>query len=1056
MRMKKRFKLIGSVLMAFVLLLSPLSYMCVNAADVTTEETVTDPIPDKTPKLVYGNPELPDEDAFVLLMLGDGFTADQQTKFFDESEKIADYVMATSPWDEFTDTVKIYALGVVSNESGAKADNAINQEEANLDTRDTYFGSAFWTSGMQRLLSISSEGRKKAEALAEQYLPHADYNVIIVNATTYGGSGGSVCVASLNNESLEMMLHELGHTASNLADEYFAGASYAREYANMTAESDPAKVRWARFIGKNGVGVYEYDNGGDGWYRPHQNCKMRFLGQQYAFCEVCKEQIRITFCRDSNVTKIFFQTYADMFYESATGKDMREYFIIRKNGKEAKGDTLGDSLKLTYKDSEGNVLEDIPSKAGTYSVTADFAGNEDFDACSLTAQYTIELPDLITLNVDSKVYDGEPAKLDYTVDYDDEYTVKAHYTGIIPYAAEITYDYESDEAPIKPGRYTVVLSAYDKETGAMISKKSKEYEITFKSTTISNNDTAEYPGAMPYYNNKTIVFSGEGFKADEQDKFEKIAKQYIDYFRNTEPFKEADIYFNYHTVETVSNESGIGSEPKDTYFKLSYDKNGKIVASEESTQGAMYIGNNVITSYYKANIVIVNDKKVKEGTMVTNKRFTVYSGMDEEDMEFAANELTNYFTGQPEGFRPSTEEEYDTERTQFLKALYYTWYGTDYAPIVSRAYDEKIVETGEPIDMSPYFHTYILGKETTDVSYKMSYYADDNGVAGEQLEKAPSEPGTYHAKAELILDEGKRNKTVELDGVTYKLPFARGWTKYTILSNEPEAKPFDGTVILGTTKYIYDGKIKKPTVTVKDSEGKKLTAGTDYEVTYPTGRKNVGRYGVKVTFIGKYTGKVTKYFTIVPKAVKDLKAIRYQYGNKVRVSWTKSTGATGYRIYRKKLNASSYTYLGATKNAYYENSGLTKNTSYRYKVIPYYKTSTGKTHYYSEKAYRTVLINTVKKGSKLVQVTKVKAAKSGTKVKVSWKNVGYETGYQISKSTSKTGTNIVATYKTTSGTSKAIIATKNKTYYYKVRAYRVVDGKTIFGAWSSPVKYTRK
>ena len=148
---------------------------------------------------------------------------------------------------------------------------------------------------------------------------------MIVNATTYGGSGGDVCVASLNNESLEMMLHELGHTTAKLSDEYFAGASYAAEMPNMTAESDPAKVRWSRFIGKNGVGVYEYDNGGNGWYRPHQNCKMRFLGKQYAFCEVCKEQIRKTFCQDSNVTKLFFQPYADMFYESDTGKDMREY-----------------------------------------------------------------------------------------------------------------------------------------------------------------------------------------------------------------------------------------------------------------------------------------------------------------------------------------------------------------------------------------------------------------------------------------------------------------------------------------------------------------------------------------------------------------------------------------------------------------------------------------------------------------------------------------------------------------------------------------------------------
>lgn len=290
------------------------------------DDAVTDPIPDKTPHLVYGDKSLADEDAFVLLIFGDGFTASEQDSFYTNAQNTADYLMDTSPWNEFKDTIKIYALGVVSNESGAKADTAINQEQANADTRDTYFGSSFWSGGMQRLLTISSDGSKKAKQLSDQYLPAADFNVVIVNATTYGGSGGDVCVASLNNESLEMMLHELGHTTAKLSDEYFAGASYAAEMPNMTAESDPAKVRWSRFIGKNGVGVYEYDNGGNGWYRPHQNCKMRFLGKQYAFCEVCKEQIRKTFCQDSNVTKLFFQPYADMFYESDTGKDMREYF----------------------------------------------------------------------------------------------------------------------------------------------------------------------------------------------------------------------------------------------------------------------------------------------------------------------------------------------------------------------------------------------------------------------------------------------------------------------------------------------------------------------------------------------------------------------------------------------------------------------------------------------------------------------------------------------------------------------------------------------------------
>lgn len=418
-----------------------------NTAD---ERAMTeDPIPEKTPRLVYGEKALPDEDAFVLLIFGDGFTKDEQEKFYKEAEKTADYVMATSPWDEFKDTVKMYALGVVSNESGAKADKAINQEQADKDTRDTYFGSSFWTGGMQRLLAISNEGAKRAKELTKQYLPAADFNVVIVNAETYGGSGGSTCVASLNSESLEMMLHELGHTTANLADEYFAGASYAREYANMTAESDPEKVRWKRFIGKNGVGVYEYDNGGDGWYRPHENCKMRFLGKQYAFCEVCKEQIRRTFCEASDVTKIFFQPYADIFYESDTGKDMSEYFILRRGKNEITGDKLGDKLTLIYMTEDGQTLPAAPSKAGTYKVKADFAGDNTYEACSMEATYQIELPDRITLNVDSKVYDGKPAELNYTVDYEQEYEVKAHYKGTIPYAAEITYDYDSDEAPIK-------------------------------------------------------------------------------------------------------------------------------------------------------------------------------------------------------------------------------------------------------------------------------------------------------------------------------------------------------------------------------------------------------------------------------------------------------------------------------------------------------------------------------------------------------------------------------------------------------------------------------
>ena len=89
----------------------------------------------------------------------------------------------------------------------------------------------------------------------------------------------------------------------------------------------------------------------------------------------------------------------------------------------------------------------------------------------------------------------------------------------------------------------------------------------------------------------------------------------------------------------------------------------------------------------------------------------------------------------------------------------------------------------------------------------------------------------------------------------------------------------------------------------------------------------------------------------------------------------------------------------------------------------------------------------------VAKVSSLSVKKSGTKVKLSWKKVSGAVGYQISKSTSKKGTKIVATV---SGTSKTLTATKGKTYYYKVRAYKEVNGKKVYGSWSTVKSYKRK
>ena len=84
----------------------------------------------------------------------------------------------------------------------------------------------------------------------------------------------------------------------------------------------------------------------------------------------------------------------------------------------------------------------------------------------------------------------------------------------------------------------------------------------------------------------------------------------------------------------------------------------------------------------------------------------------------------------------------------------------------------------------------------------------------------------------------------------------------------------DCVVTLSKSSYHYDGKVKKPDVTVKTKSGSVLVNGSDYQVTYSNGRKNAGSYKVTVTGTGTYTGTVQKIFEI-----KIFKGKSYKSGN---------------------------------------------------------------------------------------------------------------------------------------------------------------------------------
>jgi hypothetical protein len=102
------------------------------------------------------------------------------------------------------------------------------------------------------------------------------------------------------------------------------------------------------------------------------------------------------------------------------------------------------------------------------------------------------------------------------------------------------------------------------------------------------------------------------------------------------------------------------------------------------------------------------------------------------------------------------------------------------------------------------------------------------------------------------------------------------------------------TIKLSKTTYTYDGKVKKPTVSVTDSKGKKI-ATSNYTVTYASGRKNVGVYKVTIKFKGNYKGEKTLTFNINPKGTSVSKLTAKSKAIVVKVK-KQATQTTGYQI----------------------------------------------------------------------------------------------------------------------------------------------------------------
>ena len=272
--MKRKIKRIQAVciyMMLLLLLLLPQTAMAKN----TEKSKTTFPV-----QVIHKTGD--DKENFVIVIMGDGYTAGQQDQFLEDATQKARGMLTWSPYREYSDRINIYAVQAVSNESGIGVYGG--------KSPDTYFhvkvyGKApgFTNGGDERAKALRTE-------LEENYLDEGanvgTIHILCNDTGSYGASVNPLFSFSTNSEDNSdgmVMAHETAYTMGGLGDEY---ERYTNK-PNMSDTTDPEKIKWSKMLGFRGIGIT--NAGTDTAFAPSRECMMRWLGQP--FCEVCKMEL---------------------------------------------------------------------------------------------------------------------------------------------------------------------------------------------------------------------------------------------------------------------------------------------------------------------------------------------------------------------------------------------------------------------------------------------------------------------------------------------------------------------------------------------------------------------------------------------------------------------------------------------------------------------------------------------------------------------------------------------------------------------------------------------
>ncbi len=164
----------------------------------------------------------------------------------------------------------------------------------------------------------------------------------------------------------------------------------------------------------------------------------------------------------------------------------------------------------------------------------------------------------------------------------------------------------------------------------------------------------------------------------------------------------------------------------------------------------------------------------------------------------------------------------------------------------------------------------------------------------------------------------------------------------------------------------------------------------------------------------------------------------------INVKWAGVSGASGYEVYRATKKNGDYSKVKSTTGGSFNNtSGLKTNKEYYYKVRAY-RTISGKKKYSSFSGAQLGV------KASIAKVSGVAASSQSNCIGITWAGVSGASGYEIWRAT---GSNNAGGYTNVGSAAAAAFNDYNVanglTYYYKIRAYRTINGYKVYGDFSN-------